>query len=240
MIDSFSLGPVRIAWATIDPPAFAVQETLRQIGDSQLLRHQGLDEPSAKRFAAGRLLLAELIPELISADGVRLTSVCDQCGGDHGCPRIEGAPFTVSLSYAGDMVVAAAVALESASAVGIDIEPRASNDDAPLHELTRLFAPRSPPGLREWTEIEAAVKADGRGLRIPPSAVRFGEHSAMLLPGGRRVLVPDRRDRFEVAAVPGPPAHIVSVAVVAAVNEATQGAPSRPARRGRARRAQIR
>lgn len=234
-IDHASLGAVRIAWGEVGPADCTLEDTLRRLGPSQLRRHQHLDESRGQRFAAGRLLLAELIPELISTDSIRLTSVCDQCGGDHGRPRVEGAPFAVSIGHAGDMVIAAAVALESASAVGIDIEPRRSDDDAALSELTRLFAPRPPPGLRDWTEIEAVVKADGRGLRIPPSDVAFGVRSARLLPAGRTVHVPGRRDRFEAAAAPGPPEHIVSVAVVAAVNEATPGAQGRQARRGRGR-----
>lgn len=231
MADSVELGPVRIAWGEVDPGACAVDDTLRRIGSSQLRRHQNLDSPHTHRFATGRLLLAALIPELITIDGVRLTSVCEQCGGDHGRPRVEGVPFAVSVSYAGDMVVAAAVALDSASAVGIDIEPRSNSDDAPLSDLARLFAPRIPPGLREWTEIEAAVKADGRGLRIPPSDVTFGERSEMLLPGGRAVQIPGRDDYVEVAAAPGPPGHVVSVAVISAA----PGASSHPARRERGR-----
>lgn len=234
MTDGVALGPVQIAWGEVDPAARAANDTLRSIGPSQLRRHQGMDSTQARRFATGRLLLAALIPELVSTDSIQLTSVCEQCGGNHGRPRVEGAPFAVSVSYAGDMVVAAAVALDSASAVGIDIERRSGNDETPLHGLTRLFAPRTPPGLREWTEIEAAVKADGRGLRIPPSDVTFSERSSKFLPGGRTVRLPDRDDHIEVAAAPGPPGHIVSVAVISAV----PAVPSHPATRGRDRRAE--
>lgn len=236
MTDGAAVGPVRIAWGEVDP-AVAAEDTLRMLGRSQWDRHQNLDAAHRRRFATGRLLLATLVPQLTSDDRIRLTSVCDQCGGDHGRPRVEGAPFAVSISYAGDMVAAAAVALGSASAVGIDIERRTADDGAPMSELMRLFAPRTPPGLREWTEIEAVVKADGRGLRIPPSEVAFGERSAMLLPEGRAVRVPGRHECFEVAPAPGPPDHIVSVAVVAAVSEAAPAAAPRPATRGRDRRA---
>lgn len=232
MSDGTALGPVRIVWREADP-AVTADDALRRLGPSQVHRHQHLDAARRGRFATGRLLLAALIPELISSDGVRLTSVCDQCGGDHGRPRVEGAPFAVSVSYAGDMVAAAAVGLESASAVGIDIELRRGDEDAPLRELTALFAPWPPPRLREWTQIEAAVKADGRGLRIPPSAVTFGERSTMLLPGGRAVHMADSDDRVEVAAAPGPPGHVLSVAVTPA---AAVAAP-RQAMRGKGRRA---
>lgn len=233
MADGVALGPVRIAWSEVDSEVRAVESTLRRLGGTQLRRHQNLDSTQARRFTTGRLLLAALIPELISTDSVRLTSICEQCGGDHGRPQVEGAPFAVSVSYAGDMVVAAAVALESASALGIDMEPRSGSEDAPLSDLARLFAPRAPPGLREWTAIEAAVKADGRGLRIPPSDVTFGERSSLLLPDGQTVQIPGRDNHVEVAAAPGPPGHVVSVAVISAV----PGAAAHPARRGRGQRA---
>lgn len=229
MIDEAALGPVRIAW-TLAADDADLLDAVRLLGPSQRMRHDGMDAPRARRFATGRWLLATLVPEAASGAGF-IESVCDQCGGDHGRPRVAGAPFAVSVSYAGDMVAAAVASTDSASAVGIDIERRTSVDDDPLNELAGLFAPRTPPGLREWTEIEAAVKADGRGLRIPPSDVEFGERSAMLLPGGRVVHVPGRHERFEVAPAPGPPDHIVSVAVIA-VDAAAPEAARHTARHG--------
>ncbi|MDP3950776.1 4'-phosphopantetheinyl transferase superfamily protein [Microbacterium sp.] len=234
MIDEAVLGPVRIAWTRAVDDADLL-DAVRMLGPSQRIRHDGMDAARARRFATGRRLLAALVPGIVSG-AVRIESVCEHCGGDHGRPDAKGAPFAVSVSYAGDMVAAAAVALESASAVGIDIERRTSDVDASMSELARLFAPRTPPGLREWTEIEATVKADGRGLRIPPSDVAFGERSGMLLPGGRVVRVPGRDERIVVAPAAGPPGHIVSVAVVEAAPEAAP----HPATHGTGRRATTR
>jgi 4'-phosphopantetheinyl transferase len=235
MIEEAVLGSAHIAWAlAVDDSD--LRDAVRALGPSAKARHDGMDAARGRRFATGRRLLTALVARS-TAGAVRIESVCDRCGRDHGRPRVEGAPFAVSISYAGDMVAAVAVALDSASAVGIDIERRTSVDDDPLSGLAHLFAPRTPPGLREWTEIEAAVKADGRGLRIPPADVAFGERCAMLLPGGRVVHVPGRHERVEVAPAPGPPDHVVSVAVVAAVNEAAPEAAPHPARRGRVRRA---
>lgn len=231
MIDEATLGPVRIAW-TVAVDDADLRDAVRSLWPSQRIRHDGMDAARARRFATGRRLLATLSTGAASGT-IRIESVCDQCGGDHGRPRVEGAPFAVSVSYAGDMVAVAAVDLESASAVGIDIERRSPGEDAAMSELASLFAPRRPPGLREWTEIEAAVKADGRGMRIPPSEVTFGERSATLLPGGRAVHVPGRDERFEVAAAPGPPDHMISVAVI----QAEPAAVSRRPTRGRGRRA---
>lgn len=235
MINKAALGPVRIAWTVAADDADLI-DAVRRLGPSQRIRHDSMDAARARRFTTGRRLLAALAADA-TTDAFRIESVCEQCGGDHGRPRVAGAPFAVNVSYAGDMVVAAAVPMDLASTVGIDIERRTADDAAPMTELTRLFAPRTPPGLRDWTEIEAVVKADGRGLRIPPSEVAFGGRSAILLPDARAVHVPGRSDRIEVSPAPGPPDHIVSIAVVAAVNEAAPEAALGPATRGRARRA---
>lgn len=190
IFDQGTLGPVQIAWA-LAPPG------------------------RAHRFATGRLLLAELVPAL-RTDAATVERRCARCGGDHGRVRVVGAPYAVSISYAGEMVVAAAVLLAAASALGIDVEPRSEDVDAPLTELAGLFAPRTPPGLRCWTQIEAVVKADGRGLDVPPADVAFEGPSASLLPGGRAARVPGNSDRFEVASAPGPAGYIVSAAVAPA------------------------
>lgn len=188
---------------------------MSQVGESALLRYRRLDTAKAGRFAVGRLLLAELVPA-VGTDAATIESRCEHCGGDHGRPRVVGATFAVSVSYAGEMVVAATVPRESSSTLGVDIEPRSDEVDAPLTELAGLFAPRTPPGLRTWTEIEAVVKADGRGMRIPPVDVTFGGPSATLLPGGRSAGVPGNPAGFEVASAPGPAGYIVSVAVAPA------------------------
>lgn len=206
---------MQIAWASADSAMSDLDAAMSQVGESALLRYRRLDGDAGRRFAVGRLLLAELVPA-VKADAVTIESLCAHCGGDHGRPRVVGAPYAVSVSYAGEMVVAAAAPRESTSALGVDIATRSDDVDAPLTELAGLFAPRTPPGLRTWTEIEAVVKADGRGLRIPPADVAFGGPSATLLPGGRTAGVPGNPAGFEVAPAPGPAGYIVSVAVAPA------------------------
>ena len=53
-----------------------------------------------------------------------------------------------------------------------------------LHpQYNRIARPSAPgPGdpLLRWTAIEATLKADGRGLRVDPSAVRLGNRRADL------------------------------------------------------------
>ncbi len=103
------------------------------------------------------------------------------------------------------------------TAIGVDIEQVASSDGTSLTELAALFAPRPPPTLREWTLIEAAVKADGRGLRVSVSEVRLDE-GHLVLPGGFAVRMPGRTASIEAAPAPGPAGFAVSVAVVPAAD----------------------
>ncbi len=215
ILDQGALGPVQIAWALADPAMSGQDAAMQRLGESALHRYRRLDAGRARRFAVGRLLLAELVPA-VGTDAATIESLCEHCGGDHGRPRVVGAPYAVSVSYAGETVVVAAVAAESTSALGVDIEPRSDDVDAPLTALAGLFEPRTPPGLRGWTEIEAVVKADGRGMRIPPADVTFGGPSSTLLPGGRAAGVPGNADGFEVASAPGPASYLVSVAVAPA------------------------
>lgn len=216
MFEHRALGPVRIAWGSSLRAIPSLESEMQRLGDAALRRYRSLDSDAGRRFAIGRLLLAELIPAL-STDAATIESLCEHCGsGDHGRPRVVGAPYAVSVSYAGEMVVAAAVRREAASALGIDIEPCSTDIDVPLAELTGLFAPHTPPSLRSWTEIEAVLKADGRGMRLSPADVSFGGPSAALLPDGRAAGVRGNPGDFEVASAPGPAGHIVSVALAPA------------------------
>jgi 4'-phosphopantetheinyl transferase len=62
-----------------------------------------------------------------------------------------------SVAYAGDAMV---VAVSADGPIGIDAEPRGRE---------------APPGMTlvDWVRIEAVLKADGRGLLVDPSRVRF-------------------------------------------------------------------
>lgn len=139
--------------------------------------------------ARGRMLLADL------TGGVAVAQHCPTCGsGDHGALRAEG--WAVSVSYAGDLVVAAAQ--QGAEALGVDVEPEGRE----VGDLAALFAPYPPPDLECWTRIEAVLKADGRGLRVPPSSVRFDGDTATL-----------DGVAYDVRRFDGPAGFVVSVAV---------------------------
>jgi len=80
---------------------------------------------------------------------------CSRCGGDHGRPRLEEGG-SVSLAYAGDLVVAA---LADDGDIGVDVEEGSASASARIERL----APGST--LRDWTRFEAATKAVGADLR---------------------------------------------------------------------------
>ena len=119
------------------------------------------DRPA--RTAAGRDALRALAADVVGADPADVTvrARCATCGGPHGRPVLGGSRaldgLHASVAHAGDAVV---VAVSAGGRIGIDAEPRGRE---------------APPGttLAEWVRIEAVLKADGRGLRVYPSLVRF-------------------------------------------------------------------
>ncbi|WP_445443292.1 4'-phosphopantetheinyl transferase family protein [Clavibacter sp. km1a] len=127
------------------------------------------DRPA--RTAAGRDALRALGAELVGVDPADVTvrARCATCGGPHGRPVLGGSRaldgLHASVAHAGDAVV---VAVSEHGPIGIDAEPRDRE---------------APPGttLAEWVRIEAVLKADGRGLRVDPSLVRFeGDATRMI------------------------------------------------------------
>lgn len=211
---------LRIAWAdaaaSTDPPV----EVLHRLGPTQVHRYRALQADAARRFLVGRALLVSVIEEMTSAEDLTLSTVCERCGGDHGRPRLERAPVAVSISYAGTMVAVAAGLHVDAVAVGVDLEVLpAGGASQPLHTLDRLFLPHSPPDTAGWSLIEAAVKADGRGLTIDLADVIVGDVGTGTSPRWRAVRVPGRLDPVDAAVVSGPPGFVLSAAMVPAAGE---------------------
>lgn len=160
-------------------------------------------ETSDRRTAARRLV-AELVP-----DAVVVAGPCPRCGGPHGRPRVEGAAAEASLSYADGRAVVAVVPRDVAASIGIDAEAGHPDDLAHVERM------RPGTTLREWTRVEAALKADGRGLAVDPALVRIEGTGETWL-----AFLPDRRAPFRGRDADGPAGIVVSVAVAPAAGAA--------------------
>lgn len=204
------LAGVHVRWRTGTIQAADPRPLLDVMGAAQRRRFDLLAPDAAARFAAGRRLIGELARELAGPDvGLALDSPCLRCGADHGAPVLRVAPVVVSVSHAGSLVVVAAAHRRRASTVGVDVEQRSPR--RPMSDLASLFAPHPVPDVAGWTRIEAALKADGRGLRVSPSEVMLHRTAA-----GWAAVIPGREAPVEVVSVTGPSGHALSIAVVPA------------------------
>jgi 4'-phosphopantetheinyl transferase len=145
------------------------------------------------RFLAGRMLLRALVAEQLglAPDAVPLVATCPDCGGPHGRPELAGSDLRVSLTHAGGLVIAVAT---HGRAIGIDAEPLAEplRADATARDAA-IRSVAAGEGLLHWTRVEAALKADGRGLRVKPSDVHIDDTTATAsIPGS-----PKRYELFE-------------------------------------------
>lgn len=138
------------------------------------------DEP--RRDTAWRLL-RELLPS-----GVALVNPCSRCGGPHGPVRVADASARVAVAYV-DGVAVAAVADAGRGGFAIDAEAEAAAKAGP--GLDGVLGERADVRLRDWVRVEAALKADGRGLRVDPGAVAVTPVDAVQwhadVPGGASV-----------------------------------------------------
>lgn len=138
-------------------------------GDRERFASLRGDVSRERRFLAGRAALRTAAAGLGEPDIV-IDATCPDCGLAHGRPRALGASRSVSLALTHCEGMAIAVA--SRRPVGLDAEPARTSAErrAAIDEL----APGRGDAVGRWTAIEAVLKTDGRGLRIPPGAVRLG------------------------------------------------------------------
>jgi 4'-phosphopantetheinyl transferase len=143
---------------------------LDSLSGAERARFEDLVPARADAFLAGRALLRQVAGELLGIEpvAVPLVARCPECGREHGRPILAGTDLRVSLAHASSSV---AVAASWGAAVGIDLEPLAGRVER-LDAIEALTGVRS---LRHWTRLEAVLKADGRGLRVDPGAVRVTE-----------------------------------------------------------------
>lgn len=181
-VTAVDLGPVRLRWARIpaDPPPVDPR-----LGASQVARAAALHGHRLASFRTSRAVVAALLAELAPNVAPVLDAACEACGEQHGPLRATRAPVVLSVSASGEWVMAGAALRSAVTALGVDLEadPRRS-----VADLGPLFAPRPTPTIRDWVRLEAALKADGRGMRVPPADVRLTADTAFL-PGAPPIRV---------------------------------------------------
>ncbi|KAF2417987.1 hypothetical protein B2K11_11260 [Microbacterium sp. B35-30] len=169
--------------------------------------------------AARRDVAWDLLREML-APGAELSNPCARCGGPHGPVRTTDASARPAVAYASGVAVAV-VAFRGTGTFAIDVE--AETD--PVRDaagLNGVLGARSGVRLRDWVRVEAALKADGRGLRVDPGTV------AIAPVGGRawQAVVPDG-PVITGWDIDGPPGLVISVALSEA-SEAARVDPARP------------
>ncbi len=160
--------------------------------------------------ADGHALLRALVADLADVDDASVSIVqrCPDCGGPHGRPVVMEPPrardIAVSLAHAGELHVAVA---RRGGRIGVDAEPHEALPGR-VEALRALLPASGADALRRWTQIEAVLKADGRGLRVDPAAVVLRDDHAALI-----AAVPGSARRFEVHDVDLGDALVVSLAL---------------------------
>ncbi len=158
------------------------------------------DHHEGRRRAAWGLLVD------LAGDDAVVSNSCPRCGGPHGPVTLTGVPLVAAVSYAAGFAVVALADSGRFCAVGVDAAADPSATGATPNLACVL---RGGAGMREWVRVEAALKADGRGLRVDPGRVSIR--------GGRRgwrAQVPGRTDRVRGMDIDGPAGVLVSLALI--------------------------
>ncbi|ANF30685.1 hypothetical protein A0130_02460 [Leifsonia xyli] len=173
------------------PYGAAADDIAGRLSGGDRRRLDGLrDDGVRRRFLAGRAALFAAAADA-GEPRIQIEASCPDCGLSHGRPTVAGSSLHLALAHAGGR----AFAVASRVPVGIDAEPA----DVPEERRAAIddLAPGRGDPLRRWTAVEAVLKADGRGLRVVPDAVRLGFRGAAL-DGRRYRLRPVREPGFVV------------------------------------------
>lgn len=139
------------------------------------------------RRDVARVLVRSLVDIIAPGCDIALSNPCPRCGGPHGPVVVTGAPVVASVAYATrrgasptkSTIAVAAAARESPAAsgpaesgptdaIGIDAE---FVDDPVRDGIGLAGVLAEGASIRDWVRVEAALKADGRGLRAAPESV---------------------------------------------------------------------
>jgi 4'-phosphopantetheinyl transferase len=203
-MEAVGVGQVRVAWAATSPGAVAPALASVDLGAHDIVRASAFGPDRRRAFVVGRSLIAGLVGDLFpGTSGWSVdTGTCSRCGARHGAVEITGAPVVASVSYAPGLVVAAVATTDRVSRLGVDVEPGTANPTRD-RDLQQLLGRSNEPALRRWTQVEAVLKADGRGLSVDPAEVRVRS-------GHGRIA--DDPVRYRVEDVAGPTGYLISLA----------------------------
>lgn len=201
----------RVRWVDVRDVPTSLVHTL---SDGERARVSRLHRPADRaRSTAAAVLLRQMAAAAsgVPAEQVQVDRTCPRCDRSHGRPRLPGLGLDASITHAGDL---AGVALSSAGAVGLDVEPVEPDRVGGLG--SRLLAPEERAAgpaelLRYWTRKEAVVKATGAGIGIGLSRVVVSpphESPRLLSYPGRPNL------SMRLVDLRGRPGHLASAAVV--------------------------
>lgn len=116
-----------------------------------------------------------LIREAVGGS-ILISNPCAHCGEPHGAVQLSDPLMNASVSYAGDYaIVAVATGAFDGFAIDAELRESALRDDVGLKGVLRDDTTAT---INEWVRVEAALKADGRGLRVDPARVSLEELSA--------------------------------------------------------------
>ena len=136
-------------------------------------------DADARRFVLGRLAIRRLLAEIGGLAPEALQIVDDKLGKPT-CPQLPGWSF--NLSHSGDFVL---IGLSPQHPIGVDVEAHTTPfpvDIAPLLGRREADLIAGAPAEQAaqlfytfWTIKEAALKALGCGLAVPPEEIRLGD-----------------------------------------------------------------
>ncbi len=175
---------VHVRWARTSDLADRHTDLLDDPEQARFARLRRRDDRS--RFVLGAAVLRGLVAELEQTEPgqIALDRTCPKCGAQHGPVTTPGRPWHCSVSHSGPFAVAAVVAADVATTVGVDLETTCPPDwHALLSDV--LAAGEAEPAdeaafVRTWTRKEAVVKATREGLSRSLSSVDLAAPPAQL------------------------------------------------------------
>ncbi len=158
-------------------PSERLLEWMPQAFMRQMLQYKKLDDQA--RFAAGRYLLFHALREAGQPEA--LQELTTDAFGRSFIPNMPD----FNISHSGNWV---GLAWRPSARIGLDIELKRALDPS---AFTKQFSPSemqamlaSPNPLeaffKNWTRKEAAMKAEGRGMRIALHSIRLAKHGARI------------------------------------------------------------